>query len=270
MRAFSLTIITPTFNCAGTIGETLASVERFESLFPGAVQHLIGDAGSTDGTVDMLDDYRANHAWVHFHILRGMNIPATLNRLLESAVHEWVLVLNGDDAVLPEQFAQMARYATNSEEVDVLCGDVTVLSPAGSSLGSRGCRVERIDDFMSVNHPAMLARRTLFDRVGRFRESTPTAYDYVWTWSAHRTGAKFGQVPLTVAQARLGGISQKRAHRAAREILLFKFHSGAWYSATKNYVGFVSKSLVKAVFPARLTHRAIRIYRGLTRSVDQY
>jgi len=270
MRAFSLTIITPTFNCAGTIRETLASIEQFESLLPGSVQHLIGDAGSTDGTFDVLNQYQARHAWAAAHTFRGMNIPATLNQLMKSAVSEWVLVLNGDDAMLPQQFAQIARDASAADDVDVLCGDVLVLSPEGKSLGSRGCRIERIEDFMAVNHPAMLAKRSLFAGPGAFNESTPTAYDYIWTWTAHRAKARFRHVPLIVAQARLGGISERRAHRAAREVFLFKIRSGAWYSATKNYAGFVSKSVIRAMFPSSLTDRATRIYRGLTRSVDHY
>jgi glycosyltransferase involved in cell wall biosynthesis len=48
----SITIITPSFNAAGTIAETLESVRA--QAYPG-LEHIVVDGGSTDGTLELLD-----------------------------------------------------------------------------------------------------------------------------------------------------------------------------------------------------------------------
>ena len=48
----TITVITPSFNAAATIEETLRSVRDQE--YPN-VEHVVVDGGSTDGTVEILD-----------------------------------------------------------------------------------------------------------------------------------------------------------------------------------------------------------------------
>jgi hypothetical protein len=203
-------------------------------------------------------------------MLRGSNIPATLNELLGLAAGNWIMVLNGDDAIFAEAVAQVLFPVHSLTAPSVICGDVSVLSIGGQPLGSRVCRIEKLERFMAVNHPAMLVSRGAFEKVGIFDASVPTAYDYVWTWKAYRAGIPFRHVSVELAQARLGGISQSRAHRAALEIYRFKVAAGAPFSAARNYATYLAKAAVREVLPSGIMSRLTGVYRMLSGSVDRY
>ncbi len=266
----ALSILTPTLNCRATIGATIESIEKLEQLCQGKIQHLIGDAGSTDGTMEYLREYSNRYTWAAVHELRGASIPATLNALLEDADGAWVLVLNGDDALCDKNLAQLLATLDPATDPTILCGDVEVLSVDGKKIGSRTCRIDKLGSFMAVNHPAMLVSRQVFGLIGKFHADFPTAYDYVWTWSAHCKGVPFRYVPTILAQARIGGISQTRAHRAAKEIYRFKIASGAFISALLNYGAYVTKAAVRRITPQPLLRSLVRSYRMLKGSVDHY
>jgi len=264
-----VTILTPTFNCAVTISKTLDCVEALEAKLPGHIQHLFGDANSTDGTLDLLQAYVAKNSWAELYILPGTNIPATLNKLLPNAAGRWIAVLNGDDHYIVDVMAAWMVRDDLPNEAAILCADVEVLAESGDSIGTRVCRLDRLDSYMAVNHQAMLTHRSVFDIV-RFDPTTPTNYDYVWVWRLHRKGVLFHHYPGIVAVMRLGGISQTRAMVAAREIFRVRLAEGAHLGAWMNYLVFLAKWSTKVVLPSRLLMLLVRNYRRLKGSGDIY
>lgn len=262
-----VTILTPTFNCASTIPGTLACVEALEAKLPGRIQHLLGDANSTDGTLDLLQAYVALNPWAQLRVLPGANIPSTLNALLPNAAGRWIAVLNGDDHYHVDAMAAWIERKDLPDETAILCADVETLAESGESIGTRVCRFDRLEDYMAVNHQAMLAHRSVFDFV-RFDPATPTNYDYVWVWRLRRKGVSFRYYPGIVAVMRLGGISQTRARAAAREILRVRLAEGVYLRAWSNYLLFLVKWVVKATLPPSLLIPLVLSYRRLKKSGD--
>lgn len=265
-----ITILTPTLNCGPTLKDALRSVEMLHAKLPGAIQHLIGDAGSTDRSVDMLAQYTAMNSWAKVQTLRGLNIPATLNMLMRDARGQWIIVLNGDDYLDVDGMLCVVAQIGLPQAPTILCGEVGVLSVEGKSLGSRGCRLEQLDRFMSVNHPAMLVDKRIFDLVGLFDPKMPTAYDYVWTWRAFRAGIHFIGHPVVLAYARLGGISQSRAHCAAKEIFNAKVAGGRTLPALRDYVIYLLKAFLRSLLPEGVARRVTARFRQIVGSIDRY
>lgn len=264
-----LTILTPTYNCASTLSETLQSVAALQTMLPGQVEHLIGDAGSTDGSAEIISRYVADNAWAKSPQTIGLNIPATLNELLRHSSGKWVVVLNGDDVF--EVSALRTLIGEPSPEVpSILCGQVSVLSMQGAYLGSRDCRPDQLERFMSINHPAMLVDRRIFKLIGPFDPSTPVAYDYAWAWRALRSGVPFTRHPVILAKVRLGGISQTRAMQGAGEILRTKFRAGCILPALRDYMAFLIKSWIRKLLPVRTLSALVRGYRKMTGSIEHY
>lgn len=264
-----LSILTPTFNCAQTLPATLRSVQELQGRLPGRVEHLIGDAGSSDGSAEIISRYVAGNTWASSYLLAGFNIPATLNKLLQHAGGRWIVVLNGDDFF---EVGNMVALLTGElpEVPSILCGQVSVLSADDKYMGFRGCRPDRLGRFMSINHPAMLVDRQLFNMIGEFNHATPVAYDYVWTWRAFRADVPFLRYEIILACARLGGISQTKAHQSAKEVLRSKIEAGCVFSALRDYALFLCKSCFRKLLPAPVTMAAIRQYRRIKGSIERY
>ena len=264
-----LSILTPTFNCAPTLTATLRSVQELQECLSGSVEHLIGDAGSTDGSAEIISQYIAQNSWAQSYLLAGINIPTTLNYLLQHAVGRWVVVINGDDYY---EVKNMSALLTGElpKVPSVLCGQVSVLSCDEKSLGFRDCQPDQLDRFMSINHPAMLVDRRLFGVVGTFNQATPVAYDYVWAWRAYRADVPFVKYDVILACARLGGISQTKSHQSAREILKAKMAEGIIFSALIVYLLFLIKLGFRKLLPSSLTISVIRQYRKIKGSIERY
>lgn len=264
-----LSILTPTYNCVATLPQTLESVRALQRAFPGQIQHLIGDAGSTDGSLALLQQHVAITEAAALHVLTGMNIPTTLNVLLVHATGRWIAVLNGDDYFEVAALTTLLR-STRANTAAILCGQVSVWSADGEYRGFRDCRIDQLDRYMSVNHPALLVPRQLFDTIGRFDANAPTAYDYLWVWRAFRAQVVFQKVPTIFAAARLGGISQSRAYQAAKEVLQLKMKAGATAAALRNHAMFLLKSGVRKLLPQRIIYLMTNGYRKVKGSIEHY
>jgi glycosyltransferase involved in cell wall biosynthesis len=265
-----LTVLTPTLNCAATLRQTLSSIAALEERLPGQLQHLIGDAGSTDGTAELLQAHCNQHPWATLAVLKACGVPATLNTLMKSARGHWIVVLNGDDTFDTDALSCLLGTIHVTNTPLIICGDVAVYSADGCPLGERGCRLDKLDEFMAVNHPAMLVERSVFDLVGPFDVSTPRNYDYVWTWRAFRAGINFIHYPKILAHARLGGISARHAKEAAREIRRVKMAEGEIMCAMRAYIPFAIKRYARAVLPAKTANKLTAVYRELRGSIDRY
>ena len=264
-----LTVLTPTYNCAQTLPDTLQSVMDLQAQLPGNIEHLIGDAGSTDGSAGIISRYVAENAWAASYPAISLNIPATLNALLPHARGRWIVVLNGDD-VFEVGPLRALMEEPQPERPSVLCGQVAVLSMQGIPLGARDCRPEQLGRFMSVNHPAMLVDRRVFDLIGPFEPSIVVAYDYAWTWRAFRSGVPFIRHPAILARARLGGISQTKASQVASEMLQTKLKAGCTLPALRDYLAYLVKAWFRKLLPTQTAAGLIRLYRRMTGSIENY
>src|SRR5215831_3552062 len=97
-----ITIVTPSFNSIHTIKATLDSVAAQD--YP-HVEHIVVDGGSTDGTLDILNEF-PKLRWVsekdqgHYH---------AMDKGTRMASGQVVAVLNADDCYRPGVLSDVAR-----------------------------------------------------------------------------------------------------------------------------------------------------------------
>jgi glycosyltransferase involved in cell wall biosynthesis len=265
-----ITVITPTLNCGKTIQSTIDSVLALASNYPGEVNHFIGDAGSTDDTLAILENYQSKSSGVKVISLVGMNIPATLNYLLEIAPEGWILVLNGDDYLAIDGISGVVANLVIQDEATIVCGTVKVIDQEKKELGHRLTRIDQLGNYMSLNHPAMLVPKHLYKKYGNYELSCPTSFDYIWCWNAYNSGAKFRVFDQIMAFVMLGGISATRANLAAREIFLHKLSNGYFYSGFRNYAIFSFKRTIVRILPANLMVKIKKLYRRYINRIDKF
>jgi glycosyltransferase involved in cell wall biosynthesis len=130
----SISIVTPSLNQGGFLGEALESV-RSQSY--AACEHLVLDGGSSDTTVELLEAFAATSPTIWWRSSPDGGQSAALNEGFGRASGEIVGWLNADDRYRPGCFEEVAQAFAQHPEVDVLYGDYTFIDPVGKHLGLR-------------------------------------------------------------------------------------------------------------------------------------
>lgn len=112
-----ISIVTPSYNQAGYLEETLCSVldQRYPNL-----EYIIMEDGSTDGSPAIIERHRAGLAQVVARPNRGFG--AVLHDGLSRCTGEIMAWLNSDDLYLPHTLRTVARIFQDCPEVDWLTG----------------------------------------------------------------------------------------------------------------------------------------------------
>jgi len=93
----TLSVVMVTYNCADVVEGALQSVSGlWEEL-------LVGDAGSTDGTVELV----RKHGGVVIRPMKTKNLGERKQELVEKAKGDWILVLDADERVSPKLFQEI-------------------------------------------------------------------------------------------------------------------------------------------------------------------
>ena len=210
-----LSIITINYNNASGLRKTLASVA---SQTYRDIEHIIVDAASTDGSVDVIRDYEsANRSSVHpltivwsskkdKGIYNGMNIG------IQRATGDYIQILNsGDLLAAPDVTERMmnALHSINSLNVNslndkigapILYGNM-LKSYDGKTIINRdtcGGDMYTPESFLyfykgTLNHDCAYIRRDLFEKYGLYNEQMKICADWEWYVRAIVLG---GEKPL--------------------------------------------------------------------------
>jgi glycosyltransferase involved in cell wall biosynthesis len=183
-----VSVVTPVYNGAEYIERCLESVmaQEYER-----VEHIVQDGGSSDGTVEILERYRDKVEWVS-EPDRGQSDG--LNRALQRARGDIIVVLNADDELMPHAVSWAVEQLEKYPEAAVVYGDVYIVGPGGEIIQeSRGPEPYDFEKVLCVEQvlPAQAAfiRRRSLETVGYYADVTlETCPDYeMWV----RLGLKY-------------------------------------------------------------------------------
>lgn len=204
-------IITVCRNAAPAIVETLESalnqtgVER---------EQIVIDGASTDGTVELIENYRNRLA--AFISEPDRSIYEAMNKGIDRATGDYLFFLNaGDILAEPDLLARVQKAL--QEKPDLLIGDVWLENPDGSQ--GRLKRHHQLDKphFYrdSVTQQAVFYRHDLFNSCGKFDETLKIVGDHEWLLRGlflHRLRVRYW--PHVICKFRLGGISTNPSQNA--------------------------------------------------------
>jgi len=172
-----ITIVTPSYNQAPFIEETIRSVllQDYPNL-----EYIIMDGGSTDGSVKIIQRYSSFiTSWVS-QPDKGQS--DALNRGFQKSTGEILAWLNSDDIFLPGTLHQVGAYFANHSEIDVIYGNAILTDETSRPIGAvRSVPFNaRAYIFNTVPIPAQSAvfwRRELFLKVGMLNEALNFSMD---------------------------------------------------------------------------------------------
>lgn len=174
MNNFSLvSIITPAFQSARFIAETIESVQRQD--YP-RIEHIIMDGGSQDGTLDILKRY-PHLVWVS-EPDNGQS--QALNKGFKLAKGGIVGWLNADDTYTPSAVSTAVRFLMENPHVHAVYSDQQIIDERGAPImPSRSKPFNLADLFMEnyIRQPTVFFRRHVLEELGGVDESLHYSMD---------------------------------------------------------------------------------------------
>jgi len=166
-----LSIITVCLNEKNKIRETIESV--FSQIFRN-FEYIIIDGGSTDGTAEIISEYKDKLAY--FVSEKDNGIYAAMNKGIKLSSGDYILFLNGGDrlynsTVLEEIFS--AKFDEYIVFGNLMLEEENVIKSFKD--------IEINDRYLFNNyipHPSCFIKKSLFDNYGYYDESFKIAGDY--------------------------------------------------------------------------------------------
>lgn len=192
-RLPTISVVTPTFNAAATIEETLASIQSQD--YP-ALEHVVVDGGSTDGTVEILRR-EADAGRLRFVTEPDNGLSDAFNKGVRMATGEVVAWLNADDTYEPGALHAVGAAIAAEPNAEWAVGRCKIM---GGDSGESRKAVTAYKNFLLkrfslglyltnnfVSSPATFVRRDVLHQVGLLDERFKYSADYdLWLRLARR------------------------------------------------------------------------------------
>jgi len=199
-----VTIITVVFNAKETLERTILSVKGLDYI---NVEYIIVDGGSSDGTLEIIDKYKAI-------ITRWVSEPDNglydaMNKGLKLAEGDFVWFVNaGDEVAAPDVLNRLFDLSSNA---DIYYGDTVIVDDQGCEIGQRRLSPpENLNwkDFrrgMLVSHQSIIVAKDLADY---YDLSYRFSADYAWVLNALRKAKLIVNGHLVLSRFLDGGLTK--------------------------------------------------------------
>jgi len=228
----SVSIITVCFNSSRTIRDAIESVLSQDYS---AIEYIIVDGGSTDGTVDIIQEYRDRIRTFVSEPDRG--IFDAMNKGICLATGDIVGMLNSDDFYVDSRVVTDLVGAMERAGVDAVFADLVYVDRLNAG------RIRRYYDSSRWNpsrfrfgwmpaHPTLFVKRECYRRCGLFSLDYRIAADFeILVRLFYRAGATYTHVERPVVKMRAGGMSTRGLRHSwiiNREIVRACRANGIW------------------------------------------
>ncbi len=200
MTLLKISVVTPSFNQGNFIERTIQSV--LGQNYP-RLEYLVMDGGSSDGTLEILQQYQAHLRWVSEP---DGGQAAAINKGFRQATGDIVCWLNADDEFMPGALLQVADYFSQHPEAKLVYGNAETIDQAGRSYGRRGnVKATNFTELVSqgdfIVQPAAFWRAELLAEVGLLDESLRYCLDYEY-WLRVAQKYPLHYLPVSLARER--------------------------------------------------------------------
>lgn len=237
-RTADIAIVTCSYQQSSFLEAAMWSVLNQRGV---AVDYVVIDGGSTDGSDEIIRNHSAQLA--HFEIERDRGQSHALNKGFASVHAEILGWLCSDDLLLPGALEFVVNYFRCNPTVDAIYGDSVLIDSDGKII-----KAKReisfypwivLNDHNYIPQPSMFWRKRLLDEVGLIDEALHYTMDED-LWLRFATKAKIVHVPrflscMRVHPAQKVGSSSRNVAREVERLRL-KYHGTAPRSGAGNHI----------------------------------
>ena len=207
-----VSVIIPTYNRGWIIKEAIDSILAQDYT---EFELIVVDDGSTDHTSDVLDSY-GDDIKVLFQKNKG--VSAARNRGIAEASGKFIAFLDSDDLWLPQKLTVQIEFFNQTPDA-LICQTEEVwirnglrVNPKKRHKKPSGMIFNPSLELCLVSPSAVMIRRSLFGRVGKFDETLPACEDYdLWLRISCRFPVHLIDTPLIIKR---GGHGDQLSSRA--------------------------------------------------------
>ncbi len=196
-----LSIVTPSYNQGRFIERTIDSV--LAQQFPGSLEYLVMDGGSSDETVGILRRHETSLFWVSE---KDGGQADAVNKGLSRSTGEIIGWLNSDDIYYPGAFLTVCEAFDSDPSLDVIYGDANHIDEADrviETYPTEEADFSRLLDTCYICQPAAFFRKSVVERFGPLDTKLQYCMDYEYWVRLTAAGAKFHRVRRVLAGSRL-------------------------------------------------------------------
>lgn len=210
LSKLKISVITPAFNSASTIADTIESVlgQTYTDF-----EHLIVDGGSSDGTVDIVRRYQSRYNGRLIFVSEPDNgIYDAMNKGLAMATGDVAGVLNSDDFYSDNSILATIAEAFD-DDTDSVFGDLKFVARENTAKVVRMWKGSPYQSFRTgwhPGHPTFYARKSLYSELGGFDTSFRIAADFELMLrfiEKHRIRTRY--IDRCMVDMRIGGASTR-------------------------------------------------------------
>ena len=200
-----VTVITTIYNRESVVERAMCSV--FQQSYPN-IEYILVDAGSTDGTLSIIDKYSDK---IDYYISQSdTGIYDGINKGLELSIGDYIIVLNSDDWYEKTAIEQLLK-AVIEKNLDYVSALAIETDWFGNAV--RKIPMMPYNDLtmlrMPLRHETMLVARNLYRQVGLYDTSYKIIGDLKMTQQFFNTDRKFNQLNSYIMYFRNTGVASK-------------------------------------------------------------
>ena len=202
-----VSVVTPSYNQADFLEDTIKSVLAQD--YP-AIEYLIVDGGSTDGSVDIIHKYKSDLVWWISEPDEGQ--ASAINKGMAKAQGEIVAWLNSDDLYLPGAVSQAVAEFQSHPQLGLVFGNAVTIDADGCPIKELifpDWQLEDLIGFRIICQPAGFMARELYEQVAGLDLNYHYMLDH-HLWIRIASLAPIQHIPFMLAAA--------RHHEAAKNV----------------------------------------------------
>ncbi|MDR1378405.1 MAG: glycosyltransferase [Synergistaceae bacterium] len=222
-------IVTVCLNAASTVEKTIGSV--LNQSYPNW-EYIIVDGGSTDGTLEIIEEYKPRLARVISEPDKG--IYDAFNKGVTLSTGDIVGILNADDQYAPWALSTVVESASIHPECGVFYGKLAFIDEALRKwtvypLGDPS----RLLNYASIPHPSVFVRRNVYKKYGLFDNNYSIVGDWDFLLRLYLEGERFCPIDRVLTAFANSGLSSTPSRRLLRENQKVYFRYLDFMSAVK-------------------------------------
>ena len=208
-----ISLITVSFNSAGTIRDTIRSVQSQDYH---NIEYIVVDGNSKDATLEIVQSAGGVvDKWISEP---DQGIYDAMNKGLKMATGDVVGIINSDDFYFNEQVVSKVAAAFSDQTVDAAFGDLVIVDPVDlrkvvRTYSSKSWYPDKFARGFMPAHPTFFVRRKYYEKYGLFKTDYKIAADYemlIRLLYVHKL--KYQYLPMTMVVMRKGGVSSRGLH----------------------------------------------------------
>lgn len=254
-----VTVVTVTYNLvnAGRAEMFRQCIESVHSQSYPHIEHIVIDGASTDGTLDLIQEY-ADKGWITFLSEKDTGIYNAMNKGICRATGKYISFLNSDDFYCNQEAVSLSVKALEENNADFSFGRTFLLKSNKETKKITKPQIYKFWTRMSLCHQTIFCKTKKVKELGLFDETFKIAGDFHLMLRMLARFSKFVEVPHVLTTFRLGGFSAVNISATHQEA------ERAIYKAMREVVPVSQKEVTRIyaskVIPFRYLFRLVKDY----------